>query len=119
LIRKLVTAKISSGQLDNAPLTLYEIDQIEASFADTLQGVFHPRISYPSDSSSAEQDQQSQSGAPEAPAQTDASPQEDDAPTGQEPPSVETETKEDTSIDPEPSPQGVPVDGGRPDPTAV
>jgi putative nucleotidyltransferase with HDIG domain len=48
LIRKLVSDKISSGQLNNAPLTLQEIETITLSFIDTLQGVFHPRVSYPS-----------------------------------------------------------------------
>ncbi|MBN1934627.1 MAG: HDIG domain-containing protein [Anaerolineae bacterium] len=47
LIRKLIAAKISSGQLDHAPLTLQEIELVTRSFVDTLQGVFHPRIQYP------------------------------------------------------------------------
>ncbi len=48
LIRKLIAAKISSGQLNNAPLTLREIETVTCSFIDTLQGVFHPRVRYPS-----------------------------------------------------------------------
>jgi hypothetical protein len=47
LIRKIISAKISSGQLDSSPLTLKEIDTIACSFVDTLQGVFHTRIRYP------------------------------------------------------------------------
>ena len=48
LIQKIVAGKLSSGQLNNAPLTLREIDTIASSFVDTLQGAFHPRIRYPS-----------------------------------------------------------------------
>ena len=47
LLRKLIAAKIASGQLDHAPLTLQEIETITRSFINTLQGVFHPRIQYP------------------------------------------------------------------------
>ena len=49
LIRKIVASKLSSGQLDAAPLTLREISTIASSFVDTLQGAFHPRIRYPGD----------------------------------------------------------------------
>jgi putative nucleotidyltransferase with HDIG domain len=47
LIRKIVSKTIASGQLDNAPLTLREIQTITSSFVGTLQGVFHPRVRYP------------------------------------------------------------------------
>jgi hypothetical protein len=48
LIRSLIAKKIAAGQLNDAPLTLQEIEAITLSFIDTLQGVFHPRIAYPS-----------------------------------------------------------------------
>jgi putative nucleotidyltransferase with HDIG domain len=48
LIRRIIASKISTGELDNSPLTLREIDVIGSSFIDTLQGVFHTRIRYPS-----------------------------------------------------------------------
>jgi putative nucleotidyltransferase with HDIG domain len=48
LIRHIVSDKVASGQLDDAPLTLKEIHTLASSFVDTLQGVFHPRIRYPS-----------------------------------------------------------------------
>ena len=48
LVRSLISKMVASGQLDVAPLTLREIDAIASSFVNTLQGVFHPRISYPS-----------------------------------------------------------------------
>lgn len=48
LIRGLISKKIAAGQLNDAPLTMKEIETITLSFIDTLQGVFHPRIRYPS-----------------------------------------------------------------------
>jgi putative nucleotidyltransferase with HDIG domain len=47
LIRNIVSGKLSSGQLDEAPLTLREISIITSTFVDALQGVFHPRVRYP------------------------------------------------------------------------
>jgi putative nucleotidyltransferase with HDIG domain len=54
LIQNLVAKMIADGQLNTAPLTLQEIDTIAASFVNTLQGVFHPRIRYPSSEQSQE-----------------------------------------------------------------
>jgi membrane-associated HD superfamily phosphohydrolase len=48
LVRSLIGKMIAAGQLNVAPLTLQEIDTIASSFVNTLQGVFHPRIRYPS-----------------------------------------------------------------------
>jgi putative nucleotidyltransferase with HDIG domain len=47
LVRGLISKVVASGQLDEVPVTLQEIDIIATSFVNTLQGVFHPRISYP------------------------------------------------------------------------
>ncbi|MBN1581210.1 MAG: HDIG domain-containing protein [Anaerolineae bacterium] len=57
LIRKLISNKIASEQLNNVPLTLREIEIITLSFIDTLQGVFHPRISYPNTESGGAKEQ--------------------------------------------------------------
>jgi putative nucleotidyltransferase with HDIG domain len=46
LIRTLIAKKLANGQLNDAPLTMKEIETIALSFIDTLQGVFHPRIRY-------------------------------------------------------------------------
>lgn len=46
-IVKLVQGKLDDGQLDNAPLTLKDITQIEEAFCTVLQGAFHDRIEYP------------------------------------------------------------------------
>jgi putative nucleotidyltransferase with HDIG domain len=67
LIRNLVTKMITDGQLNTAPLTLQEIDVISLSFVNTLQGVFHPRISYPS-SERAPTRRAESTAAPSAPA---------------------------------------------------
>jgi membrane-associated HD superfamily phosphohydrolase len=47
LIDTVVASKISSGQLDEAPLTLHEIAQIKDHFVKILGGVKHHRIEYP------------------------------------------------------------------------
>ena len=47
LIHTIVQGKIDGGQLDDAPLTLREIAQIESRFAKILSGVLHRRIEYP------------------------------------------------------------------------
>ena len=47
LIRRILSAKLASGQLNDAPLTLQEIDVITFSLVDTLRGAFHPRVRYP------------------------------------------------------------------------
>ena len=47
LIRTIIQGKIRGGQLDEAPLTLREIAQIEDQFVKILGGVLHRRIEYP------------------------------------------------------------------------
>ncbi|HSG09990.1 MAG TPA: HDIG domain-containing protein [Longimicrobiales bacterium] len=47
LIRNIVQGKVKAGQLDEAPLTLAEIAQIESQFVKILGGVLHRRIEYP------------------------------------------------------------------------
>lgn len=48
LIHTIVQSKVEQGQLDDAPLTLGELNQIEEQFAKILGGVLHRRIEYPS-----------------------------------------------------------------------
>lgn len=60
LVDRLVTQKITEGQLDQSPLTLRDIDLIKDSLANVLTGMYHHRIDYPS----------SPSPAPEAPAES-------------------------------------------------
>lgn len=47
LIHTIVQAKVDTGQLDEAPLTLREIAIIEEQFVKILGGVLHRRIDYP------------------------------------------------------------------------
>ncbi len=47
LIDSIVDAKISHGQLDDAPLTLREVTRIKSQFVKVLSGVYHHRIDYP------------------------------------------------------------------------
>ncbi len=47
IIRKIVQERIADGQLDECPLTLRDLERIRATFAAVLQGIFHPRIEYP------------------------------------------------------------------------
>ncbi len=46
-VQQVIEDKVRSGQLDESGLTLNDIDTIRRIFTDMLQGVFHPRISYP------------------------------------------------------------------------
>ncbi len=46
-IERLVRGRVEDGQLSDSPLTLHDIDEICAAFANILKGVFHERIEYP------------------------------------------------------------------------
>jgi putative nucleotidyltransferase with HDIG domain len=48
LIRTVVRGKIDAGQLDDAPLTLQEVAEVEEQFVKIISGVMHRRIEYPS-----------------------------------------------------------------------
>ncbi|MBW3628727.1 MAG: HDIG domain-containing protein [Gemmatimonadetes bacterium] len=47
LVHRLVSQKISDGQLDQSPLTLREIDLVQESLSSVLTGMYHHRIDYP------------------------------------------------------------------------
>jgi cyclic-di-AMP phosphodiesterase PgpH len=47
LVRKLMATKLSEGQLDECDLNLRDMDTMRRAFVDVLQGIYHPRISYP------------------------------------------------------------------------
>lgn len=47
LINKIVVDRLNDHQLDNSDLTLRDIDLVRQSFAETLRGLYHPRIDYP------------------------------------------------------------------------
>jgi cyclic-di-AMP phosphodiesterase PgpH len=46
-IEHLVQQKLGSGQLDDAPLTLRDLDRIKREFARVMSGTYHKRIGYP------------------------------------------------------------------------
>lgn len=52
-INKLVRGKLEDGQLDEAPISLKDIQLICNAFATVLNGVFHERIEYPAISPAA------------------------------------------------------------------
>ena len=43
----LVQQKLASGQLDDAPLTLRDLDRVKREFARVMSGTYHKRIGYP------------------------------------------------------------------------
>lgn len=47
LVDRIVDAKISHGQLDEAPLTFAEVTQVKEQFVAILNGMYHHRIDYP------------------------------------------------------------------------
>ena len=47
MVRKLIKAKLQDGQLDDAPLTLRELETITQTFLFVLGGFYHDRIAYP------------------------------------------------------------------------
>jgi cyclic-di-AMP phosphodiesterase PgpH len=46
-IELLVQQKLASGQLDDAPLTLRDLDRVKREFARVMSGTYHKRIGYP------------------------------------------------------------------------
>lgn len=47
VIKSVIQNRISTGQLDHTGLTMRDMETITDSFATTLQGMYHPRIEYP------------------------------------------------------------------------
>jgi membrane-associated HD superfamily phosphohydrolase len=47
IVQQIIEARLASGQLDECPLTLRDIQDIRSSFVKTLQGIYHPRVEYP------------------------------------------------------------------------
>jgi putative nucleotidyltransferase with HDIG domain len=49
-IEQIVKGKLAAGQLDEAPMTLQQLDQVKAEFIRVLSGMYHNRIDYPESS---------------------------------------------------------------------
>ncbi|MBN1147040.1 MAG: HDIG domain-containing protein [Anaerolineales bacterium] len=47
IIKEVIEARVSSGQLDDTDLTLRDLSAILDSFTATLRGIYHPRVIYP------------------------------------------------------------------------
>lgn len=47
IVRRTISNRMKSGQLDECDLTMRDLEQIRLAFNDVLQGVSHPRIKYP------------------------------------------------------------------------
>jgi putative nucleotidyltransferase with HDIG domain len=48
LVKSVITQRLTSGYLQNSDLTLKDLTKIEISFTDSLRGIYHPRLKYPS-----------------------------------------------------------------------
>ena len=49
-INHIVRTKLNQGQLDDAPITLRQINQVKAEFVRSITGMYHSRIDYPESS---------------------------------------------------------------------
>ncbi len=47
LVDRILGFKMSEGQLDEAPLTLEEVNSIKQAFVKVLTGMYHHRLDYP------------------------------------------------------------------------
>lgn len=47
VVRKIIRDRLQDRQLDEAPLTLRDLDKIGTAFTRVLAGIYHPRIEYP------------------------------------------------------------------------
>lgn len=47
IIDRIIEARIHEGQLDEAEITLRDLEQIRIAFLQVLQGLYHPRVRYP------------------------------------------------------------------------
>lgn len=49
LVENIVSARVSSGELNMCPLTFRDIETIKATFKERLKAIYHTRISYPTE----------------------------------------------------------------------
>src|SRR6266851_8443442 len=50
VINHIVRTKVSQGQLDEAPMTLQQLEQVKQEFLRIISGMYHARIDYPESS---------------------------------------------------------------------
>ena len=53
VLQKIFRDRLTSGELDESALQLRDLELIRRAFVEILQGQFHPRIQYPSDTREA------------------------------------------------------------------
>jgi putative nucleotidyltransferase with HDIG domain len=58
LIDSLIRSRVEDGQLDDSDLTLRDLQKVRDTFSSVLQGIYHPRIKYPEDSLTEEDEQE-------------------------------------------------------------
>ncbi|WP_349769306.1 HD family phosphohydrolase [Bacillus sp. NTK071] len=49
LVRKIITERLEDGQFDECDLSLRELDMVATTILETLNGIFHSRIEYPTE----------------------------------------------------------------------
>ncbi len=47
VVEEMFREVVGTGQLDDCPITMRELNEVRQSFVHTLKGVFHPRLPYP------------------------------------------------------------------------
>jgi cyclic-di-AMP phosphodiesterase PgpH len=53
IVTGLIGDRVADGQLDDSPLTFADLRAVEQSLIEGLEGVYHPRIQYPTDPNKA------------------------------------------------------------------
>jgi hypothetical protein len=48
MVRELIQERVDDGQFDETELSMGELRVVEASVVESLVGIYHPRIAYPS-----------------------------------------------------------------------
>jgi len=57
VVRRIIRERLQDRQLDQAPLTLRDLDRVAAAFVRVLSGIYHPRIEYPEGRGDGDEDQ--------------------------------------------------------------
>ena len=64
LVHEIVDRRLSSGQLDESPLTLGDLARIRRAFTRVLSGVYHSRVDYPGEDGGSEEPRGEDAAAP-------------------------------------------------------
>src|SRR5699024_6296477 len=49
IVTSIVNDRLQDGQLDECPITISELNTIHQTICETLKGIFHSRIQYPTE----------------------------------------------------------------------